>query len=249
MLIPSIDLMGGKIVQLVQGERKALEFTNFDEWIARWSAYPLVQVIDLDAAMGLGQNRELVREFARQLPCQVGGGIRSQAEAEAVLSAGARRVIIGSALVHKGAVDAAFAKELAGNVGRDKLVFAVDSRRGKVAVRGWRETTVLTAEAMIRELHEWCDAFLYTHIDTEGLMQGIPLNVVRKLRQCTARQLIVAGGINSEAQVEAMDAMHIDCVVGMAIYTGKIKLVTARATSKGSGEECPARLPHLQQED
>lgn len=248
MLIPSIDLMGGKIVQLVQGQRKALEFANFDEWIARFAAYPLVQLIDLDAAMGTGQNRELVRHFTRQLPCQVGGGIRSREAADSALSAGARRVIIGSALVRENAPNTAFAGELASALGREKLVFAVDSSRGKVAVRGWRETTALTAKVMISALEPWTDAFLYTHIDSEGLMRGIPLDVVQALRQCTMRQLIVAGGIHSQEQVATLDAMRVDCVVGMAIYTGRIK-ITAGATSTGSGAEFPTRLPHLQPED
>src|ERR1700729_1256649 len=98
MLIPSIDLMGGKIVQLVQGQRKALEFDDFEEWMARFSSFPLVQLIALSAAIGTGNNRELVRQFARRLPCQVGGGIRSIQTAEDLLAAGARRVILGSSL-------------------------------------------------------------------------------------------------------------------------------------------------------
>lgn len=224
MLIPSIDLMGGKIVQLVQGRRKALEFPNFDEWIARFSAYPLVQLIDLDAAMGAGSNHALVAEFARQLPCQVGGGIRSREAAEAGLAAGARRVIIGSALVCDGAPNVTFAEELAAAVGFENLVFAVDSTRGKVAVRGWREMTPLTPQEMIAALEPWCAAFLYTHIDTEGLLGGIPMDVVRTLRLSTKRELIVAGGVSSEQQVADLHAMQVDCVVGMAIYTGKISL-------------------------
>jgi len=224
MLIPSIDLMGGRIVQLVQGKRKALEFSNFDEWIARFSVYPLVQVIDLDAAMGAGHNHALVREFARQLPCPVGGGIRSKKAAEATLSSGARRVIIGSALVLDGVPNAPLAEELANAVGREKLVFAVDSSHGKVAVRGWREMTTLTPESMVTALEPWCDAFLYTHIDTEGLMAGIPLEIVSGLRRRTNRQFIVAGGVSTDAEVASLDALGIDCVVGMAIYTGKMKL-------------------------
>jgi phosphoribosylformimino-5-aminoimidazole carboxamide ribotide isomerase len=99
VLIPSIDLMGGKIVQLVQGEKKALEFDNFDYWIERFSKYPLVQVIDLDAARGAGNNRLLVNQIVQRLNCQVGGGIRSLETARELLQAGARRVILGSALI------------------------------------------------------------------------------------------------------------------------------------------------------
>ena len=224
MLIPSIDLMGGKIVQLVQGQRKALEFEDFDEWIARFSSYPLVQLIDLDAAIGNGNNRALVREFAGRLPCQVGGGIRSIQAAEEMLATGARRVILGSCLIRDGRPDATFAEQVARATGPGKLVFAVDSKGGKVAIRGWRELTPTTPLEMITALDSWCDAFLYTHIDTEGLMQGIPVNVVRQLRDATSKQLIAAGGIATNEQIDELDALQIDAVVGMAIYTGKIKL-------------------------
>jgi phosphoribosylformimino-5-aminoimidazole carboxamide ribotide isomerase len=224
MLIPSIDVMGGKIVQLVQGERKALEFDDFEEWIARFSSFPLVQLIDLDAAIGAGHNRELVREFARRLPCQVGGGIRSIQTAEQMLSIGAQRVILGSSLIRDGLPDTVFAEEIAGAVGPEKVVFAIDSKQGRVAIRGWRELTAITPLEMIAALEPGCAAFLYTHIDTEGLMQGIPLDVVSQLRAATRKQLIVAGGIASSEQIDELDALRIDAVVGMAIYTGRIKL-------------------------
>jgi phosphoribosylformimino-5-aminoimidazole carboxamide ribotide isomerase len=224
MLIPSIDLMGGRIVQLVQGERKALEFDNCEEWIARFSAFPLVQLIDLDAAMGRGNNRTLIGDFAKRLPCQVGGGLRSVRDAEEMLTTGARRVILGSALIRDGATDRAFAESVALAVGSDKLVFAIDSKQGHVAIRGWRELTNITAVEMITALEEWCGAFLYTHIDTEGLMQGIPLDTVRQLRQSTHKQLIVAGGIATAEEIAELDAMKVDAVVGMAIYTGRMKL-------------------------
>jgi phosphoribosylformimino-5-aminoimidazole carboxamide ribotide isomerase len=224
MLIPSIDLMGGKIVQLVQGERKALEFENFEEWIARFSSFPLVQLVDLDAAIGIAHNRELVSQFASRLPCQVGGGIRSIRAAEELLTAGARRVILGSSLIRDGQPDVVFAEEIARAVGPEKLVFAVDSKQGRVAIRGWRELTSITPLDMIRVLDPWCEAFLYTHIETEGLMQGLPLDVARRLRGSTKKQLIVAGGIASTEEIDQLDALKIDAVVGMAIYTGRLKV-------------------------
>jgi len=226
MLIPSIDLMGGKIVQLVQGERKALEFEDFEEWIARFSSFPLVQLIDLDAAMGNGNNQSLVREFARRLPCQVGGGLRTVASAEAMLATGARRVILGSSLIRDGAPGTSFAEEIARAIGAEKLVFAIDARQGRVAIRGWRELTETTPLQMIAALDPWCGAFLYTHIDTEGLMQGIPMNVVRQLRDQTSRQLIVAGGITTREEIDQLHGINVDAVVGMAIYTGTLKLET-----------------------
>jgi phosphoribosylformimino-5-aminoimidazole carboxamide ribotide isomerase len=224
MLIPSIDLMGGKIVQLVQGERKALEFDDFDPWVRRFEKFPIVQLIDLDAALGTGSNRALVAEFARRLPCQVGGGIRSVAIAQEVLAAGARRVIIGSSLIKDGAIDVAFVQQLAPQIGRGRLIFAVDSRGGKVAIAGWREITTLDAPQMMRALDPFCSGFLYTHVDTEGLMQGFPRELVPALRTATTGSLAVAGGIATMDEVHALEQLGADAVVGMAIYTGALAI-------------------------
>ena len=218
MLIPSIDLMEGKVVQLVQGSRKALEFDDLQPWIDRFSKYPLVQVIDLDAAMGRGHNRNLVREIARQIRCQVGGGVRSIECARATLDLGARRVILGSSLISQGAIDVSFAGDLSAQLGHERLVFAVDSRGGYVSIKGWQESTSIRAADMMRALDPFCAAFLYTNIDTEGLLQGIPLEIVRELRWATSRRLIAAGGIRSQQEVDTLDAMGVDAVVGMAIY-------------------------------
>lgn len=222
MLIPSIDLMGGKIVQLIQGSTKALEFGNFETWIDRFRNYPLIQLIDLDAATGRGHNRDLVRTIAAALPCQIGGGIRSIASAQAMLELGARRVILGSSLITQGTINVAFARDLSSTLDPKKLVFAVDSRAGRVAIKGWQESTSLTAIEMIRALDPFCSAFLYTHIDTEGLLQGFPLEIARDLGKETSRQLIVAGGIRSQDEVAALDAIGVDAVVGMAIYQGRM---------------------------
>ncbi len=222
MLIPSIDLMDGKIVQLVQGEKMALEFEDFDTWIRRFAAYPLVQVVDLDAAKRIGNNRVQVNRLVQTLPCQVGGGIHDIRTAQELLAEGARRIIIGSALLYEGAIHVEFAERLAAATGNDRLVFALDSRAGKVAVRGWQELTAISPIEMMRTLAPYCGAFLYTHIDTEGLLCGIPLDVVRTLRQETSKPLIVAGGIRSMEEVEALDAMGVDAVVGMALYTERI---------------------------
>jgi phosphoribosylformimino-5-aminoimidazole carboxamide ribotide isomerase len=222
MLIPSIDLMGGKIVQLVQGERKALEFDNFSYWIERFSKYPLVQVIDLDAARGSGSNRLLVNQIVRQLNCQVGGGIRSLATARELLEAGARRVIFGSALLQSGTINTQLAATLEGALGAAALVFALDSRGGRVAIDGWRKETSVTAFDMIRALEPFCATFLYTHIDTEGLMNGIPLRAVSAIRQATSRRLAVAGGIRTQQEIDSLDALRMDAVVGMALYSGRI---------------------------
>ena len=224
MLIPSIDLMGSKIVQLVQGEKKALEFDDFEPWLERFAKYPLVQVIDLDAAIGQGDNRSLVRSLFRRLPCQVGGGIRTVDRAREMLADGALRVIIGSSLIKDGSIQHAFAQDLARQLGAGKVIFAVDSKGGKVAVRGWRQLTEISATQMIRALEPWCAGFLYTHIDTEGLLLGMPLDVVSELRSVTGKRLIVAGGIRTQDEVDRLDAMGVDAVVGMAIYLELLKV-------------------------
>ena len=232
MLIPSIDLMGGKIVQLIQGKKKALEFDDFEEWIERFSKFSMVQLIDLDAAIGSGDNRDILQHFLSRLPCQVGGGIRSIEAAQQVLDLGARRVILGSTLIRDGNIDTGFAARLSAALGARRLVFAVDAEGGKVAIRGWRERTSLSPVEMVRSLDPWCDAFLYTHIDTEGMMQGIPKDVVGSLRAATDKQLIVAGGISSNEEIAELDRMGADSVVGMALYLGKLNLETARQSSR-----------------
>lgn len=227
MLIPSIDLMGGKIVQLVQGKKKALEFSDFEPWIALFSNYPLVQVIDLDAAMGNGNNRGLLSRFTDRLPCQVGGGIRSIGGATEILERGAKRVILGSVLVKDGQIDREAAAQFADDVAPEKLTFAVDSKDGKVAIKGWHSVTDIAPGEMMRVLEPYCTSFLYTHIDTEGLLQGIPIETVRSLRAVTTRRLIVAGGIRSQEEVDQLNDFGIDAVVGMAIYTGQMQLEKA----------------------
>jgi phosphoribosylformimino-5-aminoimidazole carboxamide ribotide isomerase len=221
MLIPSIDLMGGRIVQLVGGEKLKLAFDDFEYWIGRFQAYPLVQLIDLDAAMRQGDNRELVAQIARRLPCQVGGGIATAEKAAGILSAGARRVIVGSALFGGAElVNTGFARALAAAVGLEQLVFSVDTKKGRVAVKGWKDQVELTAEEAIPQLEPYCAGFLYTHIDREGTMQGFPIEVAQRLREKTRRQLIVAGGIREQAEIDALDALGVDAVAGMAVYSG-----------------------------
>jgi len=223
VLIPSIDIMDAKIVQLIQGEKKALEFTSFEPWIERFSSYPLVQVIDLDAAMQRGHNRPAIEKLSKRLPCQVGGGIRSHDAAREAIEAGAHSVILGSALVRNNEPDVEFAEVLFSRLGAQHLVFAIDSRAGQVAVHGWQDRTEVTPLRMIQTLELWCGAFLYTHIDTEGMMQGIPLEIVRRFRSATRQRLFVAGGISSQSEVMELDRLNVDAVVGMAIYTSRLE--------------------------
>jgi len=220
MLIPSIDLMGGRIVQLVQGEKLKLAFEDFEYWIEKFSRYPLVQLIDLDAAMRQGDNSALLSQIAKRLPCQVGGGVRTVERAREVLDEGARRVIVGSSLfTEAGAVDVKFAAEMAEGVGAERVVAGIDTKKGRIAVKGWKAQAALTADEAIPELEPYAAAYLYTHVDGEGLMQGFPMDVAARLRKLTARQLIVAGGIRSQQEIDDLDAMRVDAVAGMAVYT------------------------------
>ncbi len=222
MLIPAIDLMGGRIVQLVQGEELRVASDDFDYWIDRFRAYPVVQLIDLDAAKREGHNRELIARIARELPVQVGGGVRSVADAEALLALGARKVIFGSALFPAAGPDLKLASKVAQAIGEEHFLASIDTKNGTVAIRGWREATTLTPDEALVALEPFCGGFLYTHVDTEGTLQGFPLPVAERLRRLTKRQLIVAGGIREQAEIDALQALGIDAVAGMAVYTGLI---------------------------
>lgn len=220
MLIPSIDLLGGRVVQLEQGERLAYATNDLDGWLARFSRAPIVQVIDLDAAMDRGDNHELVRRICRQRMCQVGGGIRSVEQARDILAGGARRVILGSTLYDGDDADVRRAAAFAEALGPDVLVGAVDSRAGRVVTHGWRRSLALTPVDAVRRLEPFVGAFLYTHVDGEGLLGGLNLQLVTQVQRATSRVLMAAGGIRDHREVDSLDALGIDAVVGMAIYRG-----------------------------
>jgi len=223
MLIPSIDLLGGRIVQLVRGEKLRLAFDDFEYWIERFSRFPLVQLIDLDAAMRQGENSALVEQFAKRLPVQAGGGIHTIERAQQVLNVGAKRVIIGSALFSDtGKVNTEFAANLAAAVGADRIVAGIDTKNGRIAVKGWKAEVALTPDDAIPQLEQHAAAFLYTHVDGEGMMQGFPIEIAARLRKLTQKQLIVAGGIRSQQEIDALDALGADAVVGMAVYTNAL---------------------------
>ncbi len=224
MLIPSIDLKGGKVVQLVQGERTAIEDADLDYWIARFARFPIVQLIDLDAAMGAGNNDALVARVMAALPCQVGGGVRTPDRARRLIDAGARRVIVGSALFSEGRVDAEAAERFAASVGSGALVAAIDTRHGRVVIGGWKQATDVAADDAIAALESHAGAFLCTLVETEGTLQGIDLAAVERLRALTTRGFIAAGGIRSQTEIDALDRLGADAVVGMAIYTGTLEV-------------------------
>ncbi len=222
MLIPAIDLMGGRIVQLVQGEELRIASDDFPYWIDRFRPYPLVQLIDLDAAKRQGDNRKLIERIARELPVQVGGGIRTAEQATTLLNLGVRRVIFGSALFSGESINTTLAAQVAETIGMDRFFASIDTKNGRIAVRGWRDQTALTPDDAVHALEPFCGGFLYTHVDTEGTLQGFPLPIARRLRALTARKLIVAGGIRDQEEIDALDQMDVDAVAGMAVYTGLI---------------------------
>jgi phosphoribosylformimino-5-aminoimidazole carboxamide ribotide isomerase len=238
MLIPSIDLQNGRIVQLVQGETLALATDDLEAWIARFSRFPKVQLIDLDAAMARGNNDALVRRIAAELPCRVGGGVRTVARAEELLAAGAQAVIAGSGLFRGPgqwtAADVAtdpsvvinqdFARALAATVGPQHVIAAVDARAGRVVIHGWKTSLPIRPVDAVLGLEAYCDEFLYTHVDTEGLMQGTDMAAIRAIRDATARRVTAAGGITTRDEIDRLHAMGVDAVVGMAIYTGSLAL-------------------------
>ena len=238
MLIPSIDLQGGRVVQLVQGERLALAFSDVDAWIRRFEGYPAVQLIDLDAAKSEGDHAALIARIAARLPCRVGGGIRTVERARAVLLNGARKVILGSALFTGDGVDRPFADAAARELEPARLIAAVDARRGNVDVRGWRKTLNLSPETAVRELEPFVDEFLYTNVDREGLMQGIDRASIVRLRTATPKRLTVAGGVTTADEVEWLASLDIDAVVGMALYTGALEATPPGVPpSNRSGED------------
>ena len=224
MLIPSIDLQGGRIVQLVQGETLAIATDDFDGWIARFSRYPKVQLIDLDAAKDEGSNAAIVATLCGRLPCRVGGGVRTVQRAQALIAAGARKVILGSSLFRDGAVDRGFAAALSDTIGAERLIAAVDAKGGRVAIHGWRTMLDLTPAAAVRALEAFVSEFLFTNVDVEGLMQGIDRNAILAVRDATSRSVTAAGGVTTQEDVDWLDGIGVDAVAGMAIYTGRLKV-------------------------
>jgi phosphoribosylformimino-5-aminoimidazole carboxamide ribotide isomerase len=225
MIIPCIDLMDGKVVQLVQGRDKALEVDNPLVILDRFKAFPEIQVIDLDAAMGRGSNDDLVRLVASRAASRVGGGVRSVERAKALVEQGAHKVIVGTAAFHKAGVNDDFLCALGSAIGRDRLIIALDSKDGRIVVKGWRESTELRAEQVLTQLEPYCSGFLCTYVDKEGMMQGTDLEWFRRLRAASSLEITAAGGITTLHEVRTLLAMNVHTALGMAIYTGRLDLV------------------------
>lgn len=221
MIIPAIDFASGAVVQLIQGERLALR-RDLDEVLEEFRDFPVLQIIDLDAAKNEGDNRKLVEKCCRAgHQVRVGGGIRTLERAREVLDSGARQVIVSSALFSQESPNLAWLEAMQ-VLGREHLILGIDARQNHIAIHGWRTLLPMTPEQAIAVFEPYGAEFLYTHVDTEGLMHGIPLERIRELRACSARRLTVAGGIASMMEIEALETMGCSCVLGMAIYTGKL---------------------------
>ena len=219
MIIPCIDLMGGKVVQLVQGREKALEADSPLEMLEKFKAFPQIQVIDLDAAMGQGSNDDLVELVAARAVARVGGGVRSADRARRLIQQGAYRVIVGTAAFNRPLLE-----EISQSIGPERLIIALDSKAGKVVVKGWQQSTEFTAEHVIHQFEPFCSGFLCTYVDKEGMLQGTDLDWFRRLRAATRHEITAAGGITTLDDIRALAALDIHSALGMAIYTGRLDL-------------------------
>jgi phosphoribosylformimino-5-aminoimidazole carboxamide ribonucleotide (ProFAR) isomerase len=212
------------VVQLVQGREKALEGDSPDEMLRKFAAFPEIQVIDLDAAMGRGSNDDLVRMLAGRAVTRVGGGVRTAERAAALIEQGAHRVIVGTSAFTAAGINEPLLAAIRDAIGRDRLIVAVDSKGGRIVVKGWQEATALTAEDVLQALEPYCAGFLCTYVDKEGMMQGTDLDWFRRLRSATPLELTAAGGITTLDDIRVLTSMDIHCAVGMAIYTGRLSL-------------------------
>ncbi|MCO5295510.1 MAG: HisA/HisF-related TIM barrel protein [Fimbriimonadaceae bacterium] len=230
MIVPCIDLMGGKVVQLVQGREKALEGPEPQEMLRRFDGFPEIQVIDLDAALGRGENSAIVESLASQAVTRVGGGVRTVDRGRALVELGAAKVIVGTSAFREGRLDTEFLGSLTESIGRQRLLVALDSKGGEVVVRGWTQGTGLQAEALLPALEPFCAGVLCTFVDREGTMQGTDLEWFGRLRQATTMAITAAGGVACLEEIRALQALEIDVAIGMAVYTGKLDLEDLRGT-------------------
>jgi phosphoribosylformimino-5-aminoimidazole carboxamide ribotide isomerase len=238
MIIPCIDLQGGKAVQLVRGRKLALAVSNVLGLLERFRGYPILNVIDLDAALRKGSNGRWIKRICAHalMEVRVGGGVRTVARAEKLIAWGAKKVIVGSAAFRDGAINAEFLRALAKRAKRSHIIIALDAEGGRIVVRGWRERLKLRPEEVMPRLEPYCAGFLCTFVDNEGTMKGTNLAWFRSLRRATKLPVTAAGGIRSMREVEALEKIGMDAAVGMAIYTGKLAAdktgIRAREISK-----------------
>ena len=227
MVISSIDLMAAKAVQLEQGSKKILERDNPLELAGEFSRYGEVTVIDLDAALDQGQNLALIGDICQLAQCRVGGGIRTVERGLELISAGAEKVIIGTSAFTVNGLNIPFLRELQEKIGKARIIIAIDTRCGEIVTRGWQKGTGLNVFSVISEAEKYCDEFLFTCVEKEGMMRGADMEAISKLRQATSSKITVAGGIASLAEIRQLSAMDLQMQLGMAIYTGKFSMPEA----------------------
>jgi phosphoribosylformimino-5-aminoimidazole carboxamide ribotide isomerase len=227
MIIPCIDLMDGKAVQLVRGRKKALEVDAM-EMVRKFKGFPIIHVIDLDAALGQGNNDRIIARICRKAGCRVGGGVRTVKRVKEVAALGARQIIIGTAAFSDNGVNRKFLTAARRAVSKEQLMIALDTARGRIVVKSWRQSTGLRAVDVIPKLEPFCSGFLCTYVDKEGMMQGTSLRWFRRLRRATKLPITAAGGITTIQEVEALEELGMDAAVGMAIYTGRLALKATR---------------------
>lgn len=228
MILPSIDIMDGKAVQLVGGKKKVLERDDVCGLASEFAKFGEVAVVDLDAALGRGDNSELIAKICKIADCRVGGGIRSVEKAERLLGAGAKKIIVGTK------ARAEFLLKLP----KERVIVAVDAKEGYVVCEGWRKKTGKSPIEVARELEDYCSEFLFTNVDKEGLMQGCDFGIVREILGVTQNKLTVAGGITSFEDIKVLEDMGVNSQVGMALYTGRIKLSDAFVSLLDFGKDC-----------
>lgn len=225
MIVPCIDLQSGRAVQLVHGRKLRLAVEDVFGLLDRFRKYPLIHIIDLDAAMGRGSNARLVGRLCRKAPMRVrvGGGIRNVAKARRILAAGAEKVIVGSAAFRDGGINAPFLSRLAAAIGKKRIIVAVDTEAGRILVRGWQEKLRLTPEQVFPELGRYASEFLCTYVDAEGSMRGTNLRWFRELRKATRLPITAAGGIRSLKEVRQLEKLGMNAAIGMALYLNRLQ--------------------------
>lgn len=224
MIIPCIDLQYGKVVQLVQGREKALEGAAPLEMLELFRDFPEIQVIDLDAAMGRGENNAIVDLLAGKARCRVGGGVRTPQRARTLIDCGADTVIVGTSAFTQTGVNHELLSAISQEVTPERVMIAIDTKGGRITVKGWTASLDLTAEEVIAQLEPYCGAYLATYVDKEGMMQGTDIEWFRGLRSITQKNITAAGGITTLDDIRQLTALQIDCALGMAIYTGRLDL-------------------------
>ncbi len=213
-------------MQLVQGKTKAIDAGDPLAVLKKFNSFPCLQVIDLDAAMGKGSNDNLVEEIARRKPIRAGGGVRTIRRARDLMDLGVDKVIIGTAAFAMNEVNETFLAQMCLEVPKEKILIALDSKDGFIVIKAWQESLQITAEDAVRKMEPFCGGFLCTYVDKEGMLEGTDLQWFRKLRSITDLEITAAGGITTYEEIRALQALNINCALGMAIYTGRLSLET-----------------------